>query len=31
MDRPAMAALGLGLILAGFGIWQLFLRRRRSK
>ncbi len=31
LDRPAKAALGLGLILAGFGIWQLFLRRRRAK
>jgi nickel transport protein len=31
LDRPAMAALGLGLILAGFGIWQLFLRRRRAR
>ncbi len=31
LDRPAKAALGLGLILAGFGIWQLFLRRKRSQ
>jgi nickel transport protein len=30
-DRPAMAALGLGLVLAAFGIWQLFLRSRRTE